>query len=159
MVTGILPVLVEITMDLISSNCGYFVKNVTRETKGEFQKAMKYFLVYLCLQFDSFLVSVFNRKHIHELAKTELKKMFNYLKRKDTETDFHFRVVKGKRNKRIKKFLSQSPRAISGFCVLGQNMNFFFPFKYYSCQILKFQKMYFCLEKITFTNLRNPGLS
>lgn len=51
--------------------------------------------------------------------------MFNYLKRKDTKTDFHFRVVKGKKNKRIKKFLTQSPRAISGFCVLGHNMNFF----------------------------------
>lgn len=29
------PGLVEIAMDLISSNCGYFIKNVTSETKGE----------------------------------------------------------------------------------------------------------------------------
>lgn len=75
--------------------------------------------------------------------------MFNYLKRKDTKPDFNFRVVKGKRNKRIEKFLTQSPKAISGFCVLGQNMKYFFFFK----------KKYFCLEKNVFANLRNPRLA
>lgn len=52
--------------------------------------------------------------------------MFNYLKRKNTKTDFHFSVVKDKRNKRIKKFLTESPRAISGFGVLSHNMISFF---------------------------------
>lgn len=31
-----IPGLVEIVMDLISSNCRYLIKNVTSETKGEF---------------------------------------------------------------------------------------------------------------------------
>lgn len=85
--------------------------------------------------------------------------MFNYLKRKDTKTDFNFRVVKGKRNKRIEKFLTQSPKAISRFCVLGQNMKYFF-FKYYSRKILKLKKKkYFCLEKNIFANLWNPRLA
>lgn len=86
---------------------------------------MKYFLVYVCLQSDSFLVSVLNRKYKNELAKTELKRMFNYLKRRDTKIDFHFRVVKGKRNKRTKKFLTESPRTISRFGVFGHIMIFF----------------------------------
>lgn len=80
----------------------------------------------MCLQSDSFLVSVLNRKYLNELAKTELKRMFNYLKRKDNRTDFHFGVVKGKRNKIIKKFLTQSPKAI--WCVGSQHefVGFFF---------------------------------
>lgn len=82
--------------------------------------------------------------------------MFNYLKRKDTKPDFNFGVVKGKRNKRIKKILTQSPRAIWCVTTWGFFVCLFVFLKVLLLIDFKTKTNLFLLEKIIFANWWNP---